>query len=524
MPRDFFQGRHAGLLVPLFSIPSRESWGIGEIGDLPLLGRWMADAGFSFVQLLPINEMADGQNSPYSAMSAMAIDPIFISPSAVPDFIALGGEDTLTAEERVQLQEARTAPAVDYAVARALKTRALRAAFERFRASEWETGSARARRLKLFLDRARWWLDDYTLFRALHAREEGRYWREWPEPVRDRQPAALAAARRELAAEILFYAYLQWVAADQWSEARDACGVGVFGDFPFMVSGDSADVWARQQDFNLEASVGAPPDAFSETGQDWGFPAYRWRSIAAGGFRWLAARARRSAELYDGYRVDHLVGFFRTYVREKDGTAAFVPPDQPSQIVQGERVLDVLSATGARIIAEDLGVIPDFVREALARLEIPGYKVFRWEREWDVEGQPFKDPASYPSNSVATSGTHDTEPLGEWWDEAPIEERRAAAALACMAPPGCDPEAPFNDTTRDAILQVLYASGSDIVLLPINDVFGWRDRINTPAVIDDRNWTWRLPWPVEDLATGPHGRERATFVRALAAKYERSEP
>ena len=94
----------------------------------------------------------------------------------------------------------------------------------------------------------------------------------------------------------------------------------------------------------------------------------------------------------------------------------------------------MLSATGARIIAEDLGVIPDFVRETLARLEIPGYKVLRWEREWDVDGKPFKDPAAYPSNSVATSGTHDTETLGEWWDEAPIEERRAAAALACTAP------------------------------------------------------------------------------------------
>jgi len=91
---------------------------------------------------------------------------------------------------------------------------------------------------------------------------------------------------------------------------------GVFGDFPFMVSGDSADVWARQKDFRFDASVGAPPDAFSETGQDWGFPAYRWRDIAAGGFRWLAQRARRNAALYDGYRVDHLVGFFRTYVRE----------------------------------------------------------------------------------------------------------------------------------------------------------------------------------------------------------------
>ena len=524
MPRDFFEGRHAGLLVPLFSIPSRESWGIGEIADLPKLGEWMTGAGFSFVQLLPINEMADGQNSPYSAMSAMAIDPIFIAPAAVPDLQALGGEALLTEDERATLARARESASVDYGAVRAIKIRGLRAAFDHFRVTEWNANSRRAHRLKLFLDRSRWWLDDYTLFRALHAREEGRYWREWPEPLRDRVPAALMRARQELAGEILFYSYLQWLAWDQWTEARDACDIGVFGDFPFMVSGDSADVWSRQQDFRFDASVGAPPDAFSETGQDWGFPAYRWDRIAAGGFRWLAARARRSAELYDGYRVDHLVGFFRTYVRETGGQAAFVPPEPRDQALQGERVLDVLSATGARIIAEDLGVIPGFVRETLKRLDIPGYKVLRWERDWDQPGKPFRDPAEYPNSSVATSGTHDTEPLAEWWDEAPLEERHAIGGIVCMDPPGCDPEAPFNDTTRDAILQILYASGSDIVLLPINDVFGWRDRINTPALVSDKNWTWRLPWPVDQLSHEEQAHDRSDFVRALAHKYGREGP
>jgi 4-alpha-glucanotransferase len=522
MPRDFFHGRHAGLLVPLFSMPSRASWGIGEIGDLPRLGAWMAEAGFSFVQLLPINEMADGQNSPYSAMSAMAIDPIFIAPSDMVDVQALGGEAAvLDADERARLAAARGSATVDYASVRALKNRVFRAAFDRFREAEWAGHGARAHRLQIFLDRARWWLDDYALFRALHAREQGRAWTAWDEPLRDRRPGALAEARRELAGEILFYSYLQWVAAGQWSAACDEAGIGIFGDFPFMVSGDSADVWSRQQDFRFDASVGAPPDAFSETGQDWGFPAYRWNLIAAGGFRWLAARARRSAELYDGYRVDHLVGFFRTYVRSRDGTAAFVPAAQHEQLLQGERVLDVLSATGARVIAEDLGVIPEFVRETLARLEIPGYKVFRWEREWEAEGKPFRDPLAYPASSVATSGTHDTETLAEWWDEAPADERQAASAIACMTPPGCNPEEPFNDRTRDAILQVLYASGSDLVLLPIHDVFGWRERVNTPAVISERNWTWRLPWPVEDLQREAQARERARFVRELAARYGR---
>src|SRR4051812_993895 len=519
MPRDFFEGRHAGLLVPLFSIPSRESWGIGEIADLPKLGEWMTGAGFAFVQLLPLNEMADGQNSPYSALSAMAIDPNFIAPRAVPDLQALGVEAVLSGAERADLEAVRAAPSIDYARVRELETAAVRAAFARFVEHEWRPKTARARRLQRFTERARWWLEAYTLFRALHAKFGDRAWTEWDAPLRDRDPAALRAARAELADEILFHAYLQWLAADQWTEARETAEIGVFGDFPFMVSRDSADVWARQEDFRMDASVGAPPDAFSETGQDWGFPAYRWPEIAAGGFQWLAARARRNAEIYDAYRVDHLVGFFPTYVREPGGAAAFAPADQPDQIRQGERVLEVLSAPGARLIAEDLGVIPAFVRETLARLGIPGFKVLRWEREWDADGRPFKTPASYPPSSVATSGTHDTETNAQWWDAAPLDERRAVAAVFGQG--ACDPEAPFDARVRDAILDVLFTSGSDIVLVPIHDVFGWRERINTPALVSDENWTWRLPWPVEDLRTNPSATERAAHMRELIERSRR---
>jgi 4-alpha-glucanotransferase len=519
MPPDFFHGRHAGLLVPLFSIPSRESWGVGEIADLPKLGRWMTSAGCSFVQLLPLNEISDGQNSPYSAMSAMAIDPIFIAPARVPDVAAAGGESLLDDDERAVLQRVRQAQAIDYATVRRLKHRALRAGFCVFKKTEWQRESDRAAALRAFIERERWWIDEYTLFRAIHAREDRRYWRDWPAPLRDRDADAMRAIRDELADEILYYAYLQWLADEQWRDARRECGLGVFGDFPFMVSGDSADVWSRQQDFRLDASVGAPPDAFSDTGQDWGFPAYRWSEIAAGGDVWLENRARRSAELYNGYRVDHLVGFFRTYVRETNGGAAFVPADEPDQIAQGRRLLERFRATGARVIAEDLGVIPNFVRETLAALGIPGYKVLRWEREWDAPGKPFRDPLGYPACAVATSGTHDTESLAEWWDSAPAEERRDVAALPSLAAAALDPSAGFDPHIRDAILSVLVASGADLVLLPIQDLFGWRDRINIPASTDATNWTWRLPWPVEDLES--HASDRAAFMREVVERANR---
>ena len=513
----FAGGRHAGTLVPLFSIPSRGSWGIGEIPDLPVFARWLDAAGFDFVQILPVNEMADGQNSPYSALSAMAIDPVYIAVGDIDEFIAAGGEAALSGEDRATLDRARGAASVAYPDVRRIKWRALRAAFERFERTEWRTESLRARTFRDFIERERWWLDDYTLFRALHDEHSGRYWLEWKEGLRDRQPAALDAARDRLAHEIRYRAWLQWIADEQWQRMRrDATPVGIFGDFPFVVSAHSADVWARQHEFRLDASVGTPPDAFSSTGQDWGLPLYRWDVIADGDFEWLRQRARRCAELYDGFRVDHLVGFYRTYFRARDGRAAFSPPDEQSQRAQGERVLGLLAESGDFIVAEDLGSIPDFVRESLLRLGVPGCKVLRWERHWETEGQPFKDPASFPALSVATSGTHDTETLAGWWDAASSAERTAAMIWPALRAAGCDPAAPFDDRLRDALLQTLYGAGSSLMVLPIQDIFGWRDRINTPAVVDEVNWTWRMPWAVDDLAIEPVPRGRSGFLRQLS--------
>jgi 4-alpha-glucanotransferase len=296
--------------------------------------------------------------------------------------------------------------------------------------------------------------------------------------------------------------------------------VRVFGDFPFMVSTDSADVWARQDLFRFDRTVGVPPDAFSATGQEWGLPVYRWDRMVAQGDTWLKQRARRTARLFDGYRIDHLVGFYRTYSRplgEQEG--AFDPPDQADQLAQGERLMELFIASGARIIAEDLGSVPEFVRESITRLGLPGYKVLRWEREWDAPGQPFRDPAEYPALAVGTTGTHDTDPNKTWWETAAPEEREAFAALPPIhrALAGAAPaDAPFTPALRDAIVEMLYRSPADLLLLPIQDVFGWSDRINTPGTVDADNWCWKLPWPVERFTAEPEALERAAFLRRLA--------
>ncbi len=518
----FATGRHAGALIPLFSIPSASSWGIGEIADLPKLARWLEAAALDFVQILPVNEMAEGQNSPYSALTAMALDPIFIAVGELDEFRRMGGERALDAEAREQLEAVRHAASIDYATVRPLKLRALRGAYHRFLQDDWRAGSPRGEAFQAFVERERWWVDDYALFRALHDDHGKRAWLDWPPALGLRAAAALDEARRRLRDAILYYMWVQWVADAQWQQARRDCApVGIFGDFPFVVGTDSADVWARQHEFRIDVSVGVPPDAFSESGQDWGLPAYRWDVVAAGGDEWIRQRAARCAELYDGFRIDHLVGFYRTYMRERDGTARFEPPDEPAQLAQGERLMACFAESGARLIAEDLGTVPDFVRLSLARLRIPGMKVLRWERHWTVQGQPFRDPSEYPADSVATSGTHDTEPVAEWWDAADDDERRLACEIPALREAGCSLEEPFSPRLRDAVLSALYSSGSDLLIVPVPDIFGWRDRVNTPALVSGSNWTWRLPFPVDALGQLAEARERAGFLRDLSGRYGR---
>ena len=519
--------RKAGILIPLFSFPSTASWGIGEIGDIAPMAAWLRGAGQSILQLLPLNEMAQGQSSPYSALSAMAIDPIFINVPAVAEYAAIEAHAPLDSRDLAALDEVRLATRVDYANVRRLKQRALSAAFTRFYEVEWRRDTDRALAFRAFRRSQAWWIDDYGLFRAIRRQQDDRSWLEWPEPLRVRHPEALDRARQELARDILFSQYLQWLADLQWHAVRAAAaesGVAIFGDLPFMVDGDSADVWARQHQFDLDVTVGVPPDAFSATGQDWGMPSYRWDVMAADDFQWLRDRARRGADLYDGYRVDHVVGFFRTFARPRNGGVPFfAPATEEEQVLQGEKILSIFEGPGTAIIAEDLGTVPEYVRASLARLKIPGYRVLRWERHWHVEGQPFRDPVDYPEASVATSGTHDTEPLAIWWDQAPEAERQAISDVPTIRrlTNGVSlARAPFNAIVRDTLIESLFASGSSVTLNVIQDVFGWRERINEPSTVNDLNWTFRLPWPC-DRMDGALASERQTMLRGLTAKHAR---
>ena len=476
--------RASGISMPLFSLVTSRSWGLGEFPDLVDFAAWASGARQSVIQILPVMELPDDERSPYSALSSFALDPAYIALRQVVDFEAIGGELAFEAEDRLALEDIRRAAIIPYREVRRLKHRWLRRAWERFGRLEMAASTPRARAFDDFCRQEAPWLDDYAVFRAALARHQNRAWWDWPDGLRVGDDAACRAARAVAGEdEIGYRKYLQWVADTQWREARRlAWPARLFGDLPFMISANSADVWRRQPQFRLDATVGAPPDAFAPEGQDWGLPPWRWQAFQETGFEWMRQRARRHADLFDGYRIDHLVGLYRTWIRpmDRERPPFFDPDDEPTQRALGEAIIGIFTASGAELVAEDLGTVPAFVRESITALGVPGFKVLRWERHGDLPGEPFIDPATFPELSVATTGTHDIDPLA-------VE---------------------LSPEEVDEALADLMESGSYLALVPLQDVFAWPDRINTPSQVGDHNWTWRVPRPVDQWSSWPEAVSR----------------
>jgi len=231
----------------------------------------------------------------------------------------------------------------------------------------------------------------------------------------------------------------------------------------------------------------------------------------------LHQRAERAAELYDAFRVDHVVGLYRTYARPIDKrTPFFIPADESRQREQGERVLALLGEK-AEVLAEDLGTVPDFVRASLAAQEIPGTKVLRWEND---RGVP-RDVTRFPHVSVAVTGTHDTESLRSWWEGLEDSEREYQLRQPQLARLRGPEQKQFTGETRKALLELAYSASSDALLTPITDALGWKDRMNTPGTVGPHNWTFRLPWSISELFSVPGPVALARELAHLAEKYGR---
>ncbi|MHB8878094.1 MAG: 4-alpha-glucanotransferase [Myxococcaceae bacterium] len=491
-------GRLSGILLPLFSLRSRTDLGIGDFGALDGLFGWMVAARQKMLMLLPLLPTAPGDSSPYSTRSAFGLNPLFIDVQAVPEFQEAGGMGSFTPGERQMLEEARASRGIRYDLVFKLKEAALHRAFSRFEELHWRTGDARGDELRAWQHGQSAWLDSYALYAAISKDQQRRPWWEWPAPLRDRDHEALDAERARLAHDVLLEEWLQWVAERQWEQVRTRArvnGILLCGDEPFILSQDSADCWAHPKLLRRDARLGAPPDDFSADGQDWGLPYFDFDAMEKEGYSWLKFRARKSSAYYDLRRVDHAVGYFRQWIRdEKTPKGRFVPADEAAQKELGKKHFELLSES-AGIIAEDLGVIPKWVRETLKSLGLPGYRVTRWERDEGV----YRNPHEFPAVSLATTGTHDTETLREWWEAIPDWEREAAAKgvpeLAAVAPV----TKTFTPQVHEALLTATMASGSNLSVIPWQDVLGSRDRVNLPGSMTDQNWAYRIDCPNEEL-------------------------
>lgn len=511
----------AGVTLPLFSLRSEHDWGIGEIGDLPACAALLRRHGFSVMQLLPPHELARGETSPYGARTGFGLDPIYATIEALPDLTHGDVERTLGDAGMHERSELRALGHVDYARVRELKMRVLEAAFRNFDEREWKRHTHRAAELRAFAAREELWENDLALYVALREEHQGRGWSTWPTPERARDPATLDEARVRLADRVRFHQWLQWQLFLQWDAAREGTlrvGVKLFGDLPFVVGRESADVWACSRLFRTDLDLGAPPDEFSDVGQSWGLPPYDWATLAAEQHAWLRARAAHAARLYHGFRVDHAVGYFRQYVRKGAALGEFDPKLEADQEAHGRVVLRAMceAARPADMIAEDLGVIPAFVRQTLGSLGMAGYKILPWEKEKD---QTMRDPTQFPELSVASYSTHDTPPLLAFWDELPAHDRTSLAALANLSNAH---GAPLDDEQERALLRLLLSARSALAMVLVTEVFGERTRINTPGTVGPHNWTYRLPAPLEKLEDNARLRGRLETFGTLLREAARS--
>ncbi|MCL4788915.1 MAG: 4-alpha-glucanotransferase [Verrucomicrobia bacterium] len=556
----------AGVLEPVFAIRTEDDLGVGDTQGVRQMIDWCHRHHLSVFQTLPINETGD-DNSPYNAISSLAIEPITIavSPKHVAD---LSPADFREIASPDLLSELRHGP-VDYPRVKALKRALLNRAFENFIERQFKPATPRASEFRSFQMENAEWLSDYSLFRVLMELNGSQpAWDRWPPEHQGPRRArtwllTLPEDRREeLMRRQLHFMYVQWLAFSQWQAVKayaEERKVYLMGDIPFGVGRYSADTWANRSIFDLDWSGGAPPekvfdwDVFTKKwGQNWGVPNYRWDELRRHDFEWWRTRVTNLRKVFHLYRIDHVLGLFRIYsfpwppernaeflpLSEEEAAARTggrlpgfkeFPDDTPEHKAfnqnQGETVLRVLQeASGdTTIIAEDLGVVPDYVPPTLQRLGIPGFRIPPLFREPDGS---YSDPKQYPRLSLAQPATHDHAPLAamwqEWWNHIDagrnVEDNRRELLrfLEFAGLPAADPPREFTDELLEAFTRRVMESNSWLVIFQITDVFGMTARFNTPGSTSSANWSYRLPQTVKELDRDPTLHARTIRFSRLA--------
>ena len=467
--------RSAGVLMPIFSLPS--PYGIGAMGQAARdFLAFLQAGGESYWQLLPVGPTSYG-DSPYQSFSSFAGNPYFID------------LDDLAADGLLEPGDYRgidwgSPERVDYALLYEKRYPVLRRAVARLLA-------APPADYALFLEENAGWLEDYALFMALKGENAGAAWHSWPEGERLRRPAALSAARARLADELDFWRGVQYLFFRQWDALKAQArlrGVSIIGDLPIYVAGDSADVWAGPEQFQLDEDLlptevaGCPPDAFTADGQLWGNPLFDWEKMKGDGYRWWLRRIGFQFRLFDVLRIDHFRGFDEYYAIPYGDKTARNGRWRPGPGLEFFKTVN--KELGRRpIIAEDLGFLTPTVRRLLRDTGYPGMKVL--EFAFDPKGADSEYlPHNYPRNCVVYAGTHDNETIEGWLAAAAPGTRRYARRY-------------FQLTRREGwawgVMRGAWASVADLAVMQMQDLLsiGGSGRINTPSTLGG-NWQWRM--------------------------------
>jgi 4-alpha-glucanotransferase len=467
--------RASGILLHPTSFPSQG--GIGDLGPAAYeFLDFLVAARQTLWQVLPLHPVGLG-NSPYSSTSAFAGNVLLISLERL-------AERGLVSRERIAQLAGRGGP-VDYERVKQTKLPLLSGAAREFLLSA--AGKERAA-YDAFLRENSWWLEDFVLFDALRNRFQGQSWNRWPRELALRQPEALERERRQLQPELDTARFLQFAFFEQWRALRLRCaaaGIRIIGDIAIFVSYDSADVWTHPGIFRLDAEqepevvAGVPPDAFSETGQRWGNPIYRWPALRQRGYDWWVERVTWALHSCDIIRLDHFRGFQQSWE---------IPASEPTAVhgrwADGpqEELFNVLSAKLGNLpfIAEDLGLITPDVHALREHLNIPGMRVLQFG--FGDPGAHIYLPHRYEPNTVVYTGTHDNDTTAGWWQTLEEDVRRRVLAYLGEA----------ADGIHWAMVRAAQNSVANLCVVPLQDVLGLGSeaRMNTPSVADG-NWRWR---------------------------------
>jgi len=477
-----WRSRGAGVLMHLTSLPSR--FGIGDMGSEAYhFANWLQECDQHYWQVLPLNPTEDGQShSPYSATSSKGGNTLLISPEVLAD-------EGWLSMERINTAQLPVESSVDYAAASAVREGLFDDAWSGFQhgASEEHWKQCHA-----FYEREKDWLHDYALYVVAKKLFNGQPWYNWPAGIKWRAEEDIDRLLEENRNLYEKTRWLQFVFSSQWSKLRTYCnekGIRLVGDVPFYVSYDSADVWSAPGLFKLDhdgkpiGMAGVPPDAFSEDGQLWGMPVFRWEEHRKTGYEWWIRRLQKNTELFDLVRLDH----FRAFAAWWEVPAGAATAKEGKWIKgPGAHFFTALKAALGELpfIAEDLGDIDEDVYRLRDRFALPGMKVLQFAFGDEV-GESTHSPHNHTANHFVYTGTHDNNTTRGWWRS---ESAAVRASLQQYATPGID-----EANVAFVLCKMAYASVANVAIIPVQDLLCLDEtaRMNQPSSTRG-NWGWRL--------------------------------